>query len=236
MAAKVWERNLHTCLFFLLYSFLHRSIFALQLLWSLATFFFCLFDSWTWMRSRIQPACLLCCWGLFFSRMVSGVGVGGAAEGTKPVFRGLRRHPPARPPARRCCWSSAGCVLFVATQQMFLPLSRLPFVPLCFLLFSFVLCVVVVVLGFFSFFFSFFNSRAAAIARLFVATVSVTRQSCFVGLFFLFLFFCPLAGVRTQRLPIVYCRRRGSEAKHVQIWPLSCIFFLSYFFFFFAFV
>lgn len=171
------------------------------------------------------------------------MGVGGAAEGTKPVFRGLRRHPPARPPARRCCcWSSAGCVLFVATQQMFLPLSRLPFVPLCFLLFSFVLCVVVVVLFFvFPFFFSFFNSRAAAIARLFVATVSVTRQSCFVGGFFLFLFFCPLAGVRTQRLPIVYCRRREakrSEAKRSTFRSgLSHVFFFyPIFFFFFAFV
>lgn len=81
----------------------------------------------------------------FFSQDGVGGGVwwgGGAAEGTKPVFRGLRR-------------SAGGCVLFVATQQMFLPLSRLPFVPLCFLLFSFVLCVVVVVLFCFPFFLLF---------------------------------------------------------------------------------
>lgn len=58
----------------------------------------------------------------------------GGAEGTKLVFQGLRR--------RHRCWSSTVCLLFVAIQQMFLQLSRLPFVLLCFLLFSFIPCIV----------------------------------------------------------------------------------------------
>lgn len=150
-----------------------------------------------------------------------------AAEGTEPVFRGLRRRPPA----------VAGPVLVVVF--CLLRLSRCfsrsavcllcPCVFYCFLLF----CALLLLFCFvFFLFFSFFNSRAAAIARLFVATVSVTRQSCFVGGVFCFFF--------SVRWPA--CKRRGSPlftvggvaAKRVQIWPLTCIFFIL--FFFFAFV
>lgn len=149
----------------------------------------------------------------------------GAAEGTKPVFRGLRRRPPAAAgPAlvvfcllrlSRCFSRSAVCLLC-------------PLVFYCFLLF----CALLLLFCFFFLFFSFFNCRAAAIACLFVATVSVTRQSCFVGGFFCFFF--------SVRWPA--CKRRGSQlftvggvaAMHVQIWPLTCIFFIL--FFFFAFV
>lgn len=128
---------------------------------------------------------------------------------------------------RRRCWSSAGCVLFVATQQMFLPLSRLPFVPPCFLSFSFVLCVVVVVLFFFPlFFFSFFKqpgrcNRPPLCCNGFGDT---SKLFCCGGGVVLFLFFCPLAGVRTRRLPIVYRRRRGSAARS-DLASHTCFFF-----------
>lgn len=60
--------------------------------------------------------------------------------------------------------------MFVATQQMFLQLSRFPFVPPRFLLFSFVLCLVVVVLFvFFPFLSLSFSSRAVGIVHFFVS-------------------------------------------------------------------
>lgn len=152
--------------------------------------------------------------------------MGGGARGR------CRRHKAAGPALLvRRCWSGAGCVLFVATQQMFLPLSRLPFVPPYFLLLSFVLCVVVVVFVVLFCFPSFSNSRAAGIVRLFVPTVSVTRQSCFVGLVLILFFF-------SVGWPA--CERRGSPlftagaaaAQHVQIWPLTCGFFQFYYYLF----
>lgn len=114
----------------------------------------------------------------------------------------------------RCFSRSAVCLLC-------------PCVFYCFLLF----CALLLLFCFVFLFFSFFNCRAAAIARLFVATVSVTRQSCFVGLGGGgFVSFFPSAGRRANALFTV----GGVAAKHVQIWPLTCIFFILFFFFCFC--
>lgn len=172
------------------------------------------------MRFRIQQACLLCCCCFFFPGWCRGVG--GAAEGTEPVFRGLRRRLPA----------VAGPVLVVVF--CLLRLSRCfsrsavcllcPRVFYCFLLF----CALLLLFCFFFFlFFSFFNSRAAAIARLFVATVSVTRQSYFVGGVF-----C-LSGQRANA-EASHCLLSAAWQRSTFRSGLSHVFFLFYFFFCFC--